>query len=89
MLILATSATLLKNVKLAMCRTVPRLAKLVMVEYAIGEISCCRFHGGWVAPKIYAMGFASILNFGGLRIAGLSGIYKDKDYQKGVYEPRF
>jgi lariat debranching enzyme len=40
-------------------------------------------NGGWVAPNIYYMGYASVINFAGLRIAGLSGIYKGKDFNKG------
>lgn len=42
--------------------------------------------GGWVAPNIYYMGFANVLNFGGIRIGGLSGIYKPNDYYKGHFE---
>ncbi|RPB01918.1 DBR1-domain-containing protein [Choiromyces venosus 120613-1] len=38
------------------------------------------FYGGWVAPNIYYMGAASVLNFRGLRIGGLSGIYNGRDY---------
>lgn len=37
-------------------------------------------HGGWVAKNIYYMGFASVVNFGGLRIGGWSGIFKQSDY---------
>lgn len=37
-------------------------------------------HGGWVAKNIYYMGFASVVNFGGLRIGGWSGIFKPGDY---------
>ncbi|TPX70246.1 hypothetical protein SpCBS45565_g01870 [Spizellomyces sp. 'palustris'] len=44
------------------------------------------FHGGWVAPNIYFLGFAGVINFGGLRISGLSGIYKKHDYDAGYYE---
>ncbi|RPA84647.1 hypothetical protein BJ508DRAFT_412691 [Ascobolus immersus RN42] len=44
------------------------------------------FHGGWVAPKIYYLGAAGVVNFGGLRIGGISGIYKSGDYGKGCYE---
>lgn len=43
-------------------------------------------YGGWVAPNIYYMGYANVLNFGGLRIAGLSGIYKSNDFYKGHWE---
>lgn len=40
------------------------------------------YHGGWVAPNIYYLGAASVVNFDGLRIAGLSGIWNDGDYNK-------
>ncbi|KAK2191814.1 hypothetical protein NP493_44g00005 [Ridgeia piscesae] len=43
-------------------------------------------YGGWVAPNIYYMGYANVLQFGGLRIGGLSGIYKDKDFHRGHFE---
>lgn len=39
-----------------------------------------------MAPNIYYMGAANVLRFGPLRIAGLSGIYKDGDYNKPHYE---
>ncbi|KAF7991999.1 hypothetical protein HCN44_010819 [Aphidius gifuensis] len=43
-------------------------------------------YGGWVAPNIYYMGYASVVNVNGLRIAGLSGIYKSGDYLRGHFE---
>lgn len=35
-------------------------------------------YGGWVAPKIYFMGFAGVIRVGGVRIAGLTGIYNGR-----------
>ncbi|KAI0160103.1 lariat debranching enzyme, C-terminal domain-containing protein [Xylariaceae sp. FL1272] len=33
-------------------------------------------YGGWAAPNIYYFGFANVLRFGPIRIAGMSGIWK-------------
>jgi lariat debranching enzyme len=44
-------------------------------------------YGGWVAPNIYYLGNAGVVNFGGLRIGGISGIYNYFDYKLG--ENRF
>ena len=38
------------------------------------------FHGGWVAPNIYFLGYTGSVLFRGMRIVGISGIYKEKDY---------
>ncbi|KAI6178093.1 DBR1 domain-containing protein [Aphelenchoides besseyi] len=43
-------------------------------------------YGGWLAPNIYYLGFASVVNFGGLRIGGWTGIYKENDYNFTHYE---
>lgn len=43
------------------------------------------FYGGWVAPNIYYMGAAGVVNLGGVRIAGLTGIYKSNDYKYVCY----
>ncbi|TPX75082.1 hypothetical protein CcCBS67573_g03647 [Chytriomyces confervae] len=48
------------------------------------------YHGslslGWVCPNIYFLGFAGVVNFGGLRIAGLTGIFDPKHYNLGYHE---
>ncbi|KAF8598289.1 DBR1-domain-containing protein, partial [Ceratobasidium sp. AG-I] len=44
------------------------------------------YHGGWLAPNIYYLGGSGCVGFGGLRIAGVSGIYKSYDYRLGYHE---
>lgn len=49
------------------------------------------YHGGFVAPNIYFLGHCGVINFGGLqkcllvglRIGGISGIFKSHDYDFG------
>ncbi|KAH0478333.1 MAG: hypothetical protein KVP17_002119 [Porospora cf. gigantea B] len=44
-------------------------------------------HGGWVAPNIYYMGRMGVVRLpSGLSVAGLSGIYKPYDYNRGYVE---
>jgi lariat debranching enzyme len=45
-----------------------------------------RFYGGWVAPNIYYLGKSGVVNFCGITIGGLSGIYKRYHYHQGNYE---
>ncbi|XP_030371889.1 lariat debranching enzyme [Scaptodrosophila lebanonensis] len=43
-------------------------------------------YGGWVAPNIYYLGYAGVVNVNGIRIAGISGIYKGHDFLRGRHE---
>ncbi|KAG1671899.1 hypothetical protein FOA52_003466 [Chlamydomonas sp. UWO 241] len=40
------------------------------------------YYGGWAAPNIFFLGFSGVVRFGGLRIGGLSGVYKDAVYSR-------
>jgi len=44
------------------------------------------YYGGWVAPNIYYLGAANVIKLGPLKIAAMSGIYKEHDYDKPHYE---
>lgn len=43
-------------------------------------------YGGWVAPNMYYLGYCSVVRFRGLRIGGISGIFKMHDAKYSHYE---
>ncbi|KAJ2654303.1 lariat debranching enzyme [Coemansia sp. RSA 1200] len=67
-------------------RQAPVLTMFVGGNHEAGNHMRELYYGGWVAPKIFYMGGSSVVRFGGLRIGGISGIFKDFDFAKGYYE---
>lgn len=44
------------------------------------------YYGGWIMDKVFFLGKSGVINFKGITIAGLSGIFKPNDYFKGHFE---
>ncbi|KAJ7672531.1 lariat debranching enzyme [Mycena polygramma] len=68
-------------------KTAPILTIVVGGNHeAMGHMWEC-FHGGWLAPNSYFLGYAGcVLVDGWLRVAGSSGIYKAGNFAKGHFE---
>ena len=44
------------------------------------------YYGGYASENIYYLGHSGVLNISGVRIAGLSGIFKGGDFETGHFE---
>lgn len=44
------------------------------------------YHGGWLAPNIYFLGAAGVVELNGLVVMGISGIYNGRNYKRGRFE---
>lgn len=63
----------------------------ILTIYIGGNHEACNHHkelyyGGWAAPNIYFMGYSNVIRYKGLKIGGISGIYKPGYYDRGYYE---
>ena len=67
-------------------RTAPYLTVFIGGNHEASNHLFELYYGGWAAPNIYYLGAANVIRFGGLRIAGLSGIWKGYNYRKPHYE---
>lgn len=66
--------------------TAPCLTIFIGGNHEASSHLCSLPYGGWVAPNIFFVGHAGVVNVGGVRIGGLSGIYNQRHYQLGHYE---
>lgn len=67
-------------------RTAPYLTIFVGGNHEASNHMFELYYGGWVAPNIYYLGAANVIQYGPLRIAGMSGIWKGYDYRKPHHE---
>eukprot|EP00804_Cyclotella_cryptica_P008594 CCRYP_007567-RA/>CCRYP_007567-RA protein AED:0.29 eAED:0.55 QI:0/-1/0/1/-1/1/1/0/522 len=77
-------------------KTAPLLTVMIGGNHESSNYLQELYYGGWVAPNIYYLGAAGVVNIckyssdktsiSILRIAGLSGIYKSHDYKLGRFE---
>ncbi|GAA6042229.1 hypothetical protein JCM8097_005106 [Rhodosporidiobolus ruineniae] len=68
-------------------KVAPRLTVVIGGNHESSGYMWELYHGGWLAPNIYFLGFAgSVLVDGWLRITGASGIWKSGDFRKGHFE---
>ncbi|CAG2101719.1 unnamed protein product [Medioppia subpectinata] len=66
--------------------TAPKLTLFVGGNHEASNYLQTLGFGGWVADNIYYMGYASVVNFRGVRIGGVSGIHHRFDANCGHFE---
>ncbi|EJD06143.1 DBR1-domain-containing protein, partial [Fomitiporia mediterranea MF3/22] len=67
-------------------KTAPILTLVIGGNHEASNYMWELYHGGWLAPNIYFLGFAGCVQVNGIRIAGLSGIYAEHHYKLGHFE---
>ncbi|KAK6589375.1 Dbr1p-like RNA lariat debranching enzyme [Cryptosporidium xiaoi] len=64
----------------------PKLTIFVGGNHEVPNVLIPLYFGGWVAPNIYYLGGSGVIKICGVRIAGISGIYKSYDHHREYYE---
>ncbi|KAL8450338.1 hypothetical protein Emag_003184 [Eimeria magna] len=67
-------------------KTAPVLTLVVGGNHEAPNVLKELYYGGWLAPNIFYLGHSGVVRVGGIRIAGVSGIYNGKHYQLGHFE---
>ena len=60
----------------------PYLTVFIGGNHEASNVLCREYYGGFVAPNIFYIGHSGVVNILGVRVAGLSGIFKSMDYRK-------
>lgn len=67
-------------------RKAPKLTIFIGGNHEASNYLMTLPYGGWVAPNIYYMGYSSVIQVAGLRIGGISGIFKGYSTNLGHFE---
>ena len=67
-------------------KVAPRLTIFIGGNHEAVAHSRELYYGGWAAPNIYFLGYSGLIDVGGVKIAGFSGIYKSEFFKSGHYE---
>jgi lariat debranching enzyme len=66
--------------------TVPVLTIFIGGNHEASQPLSELYYGGWVAPNMYYLGAAGVVRYRGIRIGGISGIYKSHDHVHSRFE---
>lgn len=67
-------------------KKIPKLTIFVGGNHEASNYLMTLPYGGWVCDNFYYLGYAGVIRYKGLRIAGVSGIYNRNNCNKGRYE---
>ncbi|KAK0446682.1 lariat debranching enzyme, C-terminal domain-containing protein [Armillaria borealis] len=67
-------------------KTAPILTVFIGGNHEASNYLAELHYGGWVAPNQYYLGRSGCIQVNGVRIAGASGIYAEKQYENGYFE---
>ena len=67
-------------------KKIPRLTICIGGNHEASNYLMTLPYGGWVCDNFYYLGYAGVIKFRGLRIAGVSGIYSFRNHNRGRFE---
>lgn len=67
-------------------KKIPKLTIFVGGNHEASNYLMTLPYGGWVCDNFYYLGYAGVIKYRGLRIAGVSGIYNFRNCNKGRFE---